>query len=372
MKWDDFLKRRTTRKDYKKPFLMFMAFVVVLTLVFTSDFSKIITNIVDTGFSVMFPYENFKNNNLNNLTNGNIFGNSATNSSSNTVLKTDLPQDVILLLTNAEKKYANSSNDGIIREVDYSTQNATSEFNGIFIRNTTQNQTINIDNYLNRKVYATINKNEPAVLIYHTHSSETYELLDRGFYTLERSSLSTNTDENMIKIGEEICKVLEENGFKTIHDTTVYDEQYSGAYERARENVSKILKQYPSIQIVLDIHRDSIYLKDGTRIKPTTIINDEKVSQISVVTGCEDGSVTDFPNWEKNLTFALKLQQQLITDNPKIARPMLLCSRKYNMDLIPCALTIEIGTDANTLVESIYSARIFADSLSKLLEEYVK
>jgi hypothetical protein len=51
---------------------------------------------------------------------------------------------------------------------------------------------------------------------------------------------------------------------------------------------------------------------------------------------------------------------------------MLFCSRKYNMDLIPCALTVEIGTDANTLVESIYSARIFAHSLSNLLEEFVK
>ena len=343
-----------------------------MTLVFTSDFSKTITSVVNTGFSVLFPYESLQQKGYGNIKNGELFGNNTTLTTSKTVLKTDLPQDVLLLLANAEKKYADSSNDGAIKEVDYSTQNATSEFNGIYIRNTTLNHTINIDEFLNKKVYAKININEPAVLIYHTHSTETYELLDRGYYTLERSSLSTNTDENMIKIGEEICKVLEANGFETIHDTTMYDEQYTGAYERARENISKILKQYPSIQVVLDIHRDAIYMKDGSRIKPTTIINGEKVSQISVITGCEDGSVTDFPNWEKNLTFALKLQQQLTTDNPKIARPLLICSRKYNMDLIPCALTIEIGTDANTLVESIYSARIFADSLSKLLREFVK
>lgn len=278
--------------------------------------------------------------------------------------------DIKKLVDNAEKKYANSSNDGKISAEDYSIKNATAEYNGIYLRNTTQNHgEIDIAHYLNKKVQASVNKNKPAVLIYHTHTSETYELLDRGFYTNERSTRSENSSENMVRVGEEICNVLERNGYKTIHDKTVYDETVSGAYTRARTNISKILKENPSIQVVLDIHRDSIYLKDGTRVKTVSQINGEKVAQIMITTGCEDGNVTDFPNWEKNLTFALNLQQSLVREAPSLMRPLNLAGRKYNMDLMPCALHIEIGTDANTLTEAVNSANILGESLSKLLKE---
>lgn len=279
--------------------------------------------------------------------------------------------DVKKLVDEAEKKYTNSSNDGKISAEDYSIKNATSEYNGIYLRNTTQEHNeIDIASYLNKKIKASIDKNKPTILIYHTHTSETYELLDRGFYTNERSTRSANSAENMVRVGEEICKVLESNGYKTIHDKTVYDETVSGAYTRARENISKILKENPSIQVVLDIHRDSIFLKDGTRVKTVSQIGGEKVAQIMITTGCEDGNVTNFPNWEKNLTFALNLQQSLVHEAPSLMRPLNLAGRKYNMDLIPCALHIEIGTDANTLTEAINSASLLGEALSNLLEKY--
>lgn len=279
--------------------------------------------------------------------------------------------DIKKLVNEAEKKYKNSSNDGNISAEDYSIKNATAEYNGIYLRNTTQNHSeIDIAHYLNKKIQASVDKNKPTVLIYHTHTSETYELLDRDFYTNERSTRSENSKENMVRVGEEICKALENNGYKAIHDKTVYDETVSGAYDRARENVSKILKENPSIQVVLDVHRDSIYLKDGTRIKTVSQINGEKVAQVMITTGCEDGNVSDFPNWEKNLTFALNLQQSLVQEAPSLMRPLNLAGRKYNMDLVPCALHIEIGTDANTLTEAVNSANIFGEALSKLLKGY--
>lgn len=281
-----------------------------------------------------------------------------------------IPNDIQKLVEEAEKKYANSSNDGKIISADYSKQNATSEYNGIYLRNTTLNHEINIEEYLNKQVQAFITENKPAVLIYHTHTTETYELLDRDFYTNERDIRSDNAKENVVRVGEEICKVLEENGYKTIHDKTVYDETVSGAYDRSRENISKILKENPSIQVALDVHRDSIYQKDGSRIKTVTEINGRNAAQIMIISGCEDGNVTDFPNWKKNLTFALRLQEKLAYDNKNLMRPLMFCSRKYNMDLIPCALSIEIGTDANTITEAVYSAQLFAISLSKFLEEY--
>lgn len=281
-----------------------------------------------------------------------------------------IPDDIQKLVTEAEKKYANSSNDGKIISVDYSKQNATSEYDGIYLRNTTLNHQINIEDYLNKQVQAFITANKPTVLIYHTHTTETYELLDRDFYTNERNTRSNNSQENMVRVGEEICKVLEEKGYKTVHDKTVYDESVSGAYDRSRAKISGILKDNPSIQIVLDIHRDSIYQKDNSKVKTVTEIDGRKAAQIMLITGCEDGNVTDFPNWQKNLTFAVNLQEKLKNDNKTLVRPLMFCSRKYNMDLTPCALSVEIGTDANTLSEAVYSAGLFANSLSEFLEEY--
>lgn len=286
------------------------------------------------------------------------------------IVKSEIPEDIKVLIEKAEKDYMNSSNDGKIIPLDYSQQNATSKYNEIYIRNTTLNQNVDIEEYLNKKVQINITKNKPAVLIYHTHTTETYELLEREFYTISRSTRSADSKENMVRIGEEICKVLEENGYKTIHDKTVYDETVSGAYDRSRENISKILKENPSIQVALDVHRDSIYQKDGSRIKTVTEINGRNAAQIMIISGCEDGNVTDFPNWKKNFTFALRLQEKLAYDNKNLMRPLMFCSRKYNMDLIPCALSVEIGTDANTITEAVYSAQLFANSLSKFLEEY--
>lgn len=281
-----------------------------------------------------------------------------------------IPDDIQELIIEAEKKYANSSNDGEIISADYSKENATSEYNGIYVRNTTLTHEINIEEYLDKQVQASITENKPSVLIYHTHTTETYELLDRDFYTNERNTRSNNSQENMVRVGEEICKVLEEKGYKTIHDKTVYDESVSGAYDRSRAKISGILKDNPSIQIVLDIHRDSIYQKDNSKIKTVTEINGRKAAQITLITGCEDGNVTDFPNWQKNLTFAVNLQEKLKNDNKTLVCPLMFCSRKYNMDLVPCALSVEIGTDANTLSEAVYSAGLFADSLADFLEEY--
>ncbi len=281
-----------------------------------------------------------------------------------------IPADIQKLVEEAEKKYANSSNDGKIIVVDYSKQNATSEYNGIYLRNTTLNHEINIEEYLNKQVQAFVTENKPTVLIYHTHTTETYELLDRTFYTNERNTRSDNPSENMVRVGEEICKVLEEKGYKTIHDKTVYDESVNGAYDRSRVNISKTLKDNPSIQIVLDIHRDSIYQKDNSKVKTVTEIDGRKAAQIMLITGCEDGNVTGFPNWQKNLTFAVNLQEKLKNDNKTLVRPLMFCSRKYNMDLTPCALSVEIGTDANTLSEAVHSAQLFANSLADFLEEY--
>lgn len=284
-------------------------------------------------------------------------------------LENPIPEDVRKLMAEAEVKYADTSADGKITEEDLSTKNATARYDKVYIRNTTVSHEIDIGKYLNGKISANIVKEDYSVLIYHTHTSESFQLIDREYYSNSIPCVSDNKGENIVRVGTEICRILEENGYKTIHITDSFDEQYGGAYDRSREKISEILLNNPSIQIVLDIHRDCIYKKDGTRVKPVTLINNRKAAQIMITAGCEDGNVTNFPNWEKNLTFALQLQKSITDKAPSLMRPVTVASRKYNMDLVPCALTAEFGTDANTLAETVYSAHIFAECLVNFLEE---
>lgn len=359
------------RTNLKKRIIDIILPVVIPVLLFTALFSNNnIEHIFNEALNVatiFLPANANENIAINNNINDSLKENeTASNGSDLTSL---VPEDVRKLVSEAETLYESSSDDGKIIEADYSCQNATAFYENVYFRNATIDKKVNISNYISKDIEADIIKSEPSVLIYHTFTSECYELLDRGYYTLSRDIRSTNENETVVRIGKEICSILEEKGYKTIHITECFDNEYKGAYDRSREYISDVLRKNPSIQIVLDIHRGSIYQKDGARIKTVSHFQGEKVAQVLLTTGCESGNVENFPNWEKNLTFALKLQKQLSDDYPSLARPLTMVSKKMNMDLLPCALSIEFGTDANTLTESIFSARLFADSLINVLKE---
>lgn len=278
--------------------------------------------------------------------------------------------DISKAESNAKELLGSASDNGKIFSEDYSSKNATMALGSLYIRNTTKNSAVNFEDCLKRKITANITKNKPTVLVYHTHSSESYQIAENGFYS--DSLVAEPQTLGVIRAGDALCSAIEAHGYEVIHDRTVYDTSYSGAFERSRKNVSEILRANPSIQIVIDLHRDSITRKDGSRVKTVTEIGEKKVAQIQIITGCEDGAVTGFPNWEKNLTFALRLQKNIADSAPSAVRPLLFCARKYNMDLVPCALNIEIGTDANTLREAVYSAEILGNSISELIKECEK
>ena len=138
------------------------------------------------------------------------------------------------------------------------------------------------------------------------------------------------------------------------------------------EAFEKYLEEYPSIQVVLDIHRDAIEQSGGVRIKPTAKILGKKAAQLMIITGCEEGKVTDFPDWERNLTFALRLQSICEEKFPGLMRPLYFCQRKYNMDLSPNNLLVEVGSCANTLEEAVYAGRLLGNSLATLLDRSIE
>lgn len=209
----------------------------------------------------------------------------------------------------------------------------------------------------------------PQVLIMHTHTTESYEPYSRDYFDTQSTSRTTDNENNMAKVGQVLTETLRENGIFAIHDTTQHDyPSYNGSYDRSAETVKAYLKKYPSIKIVLDIHRDAIEREDGTRIKPTTVVNGKKAAQMMIISGCDDGSM-GMPNWRENLKFSAALQNALETKYPTLMRPILFCYRKYNQNLTTGSILIEVGGHANALDEAVYSAKLLGETLSEMLNK---
>lgn len=241
------------------------------------------------------------------------------------------------------------------------------KYSGAYFSNTSNKSNSDILKVLKQSPKIPYTEGKPQVLIYHTHTTESYELNDLGYYIKGSSSRTTNEKENMVRVGEEIAKKLKEAGIEVIHDKTVHDyPSYNGAYQRSAQTVNNILKKYPSISITLDIHRDAIEQSGGVRVKPTAVINGKKAAQIMIIGGVDDGTM-DYKNWKENLKFASSLQVQMQKDYNGLTRAVMVCHRRYNMHLTDNSLLIEMGGHANTLDEAVYSGELLGTSLSKVI-----
>ena len=210
-----------------------------------------------------------------------------------------------------------------------------------------------------------LNSDQPQVLIYHTHATESYLPTLRGWYGLNESFRSDQNEENMVAVGEVLTQTLEQAGIKVIHDTTQHDNpSYTGAYDRSRETMRKYLEQYPSIKVTLDVHRDAITRDDNTVIAPTATVEGQQVAQVMIIS-CADGD--RIPNFRQNFTFAAGLQQQAAGLYPDLMRPILFDqNRFYNQDLTTGSLLLEFGSHGNTLAQAKRSAVLVGNSLVAL------
>lgn len=280
------------------------------------------------------------------------------------------PEDIKKLMDSAVSAYASFEKTGEIEETKLIATSANVVYGNVAVNNKTETKSIDIKKELSKKAsFGKITKDEPYVLIYHTHTTEGYELLDKGWYSDDYNSRTKDVNKTVVRVGDEIAERLEKAGFKVIHDENIYDASYTGAYSRSLVSVQEYLKEYPSIVVTLDVHRDAIHYDSGTKCKPTAVINGKKAAQVMIITGAEEGSVTDFPDWSENLTFAVTLQNKVEENYKGLMRPIFFCQRKYNMNVTPCSLLLEMGTDANTLDEAVYSGRLIGDALAELLEE---
>ena len=201
---------------------------------------------------------------------------------------------------------------------------------------------------------------EPKVLIIHSHGTESFT---GGDYVETSPYHTLDADQNMLSIGAYVAQILEEAGISVIHDTAIHDNpSYDLSYTNSRRSVQEYLKRYPSICLVLDLHRDSYEDAAGNQIAHTVFSEGETLAPLMFVVGTDYGGLTH-PNWQENLSLALKLQTQLEDLCPGICRNINLRTQRFNQDLSVGSLLVEVGASGNTHAQAMKAAKILAQAV---------
>ncbi len=236
---------------------------------------------------------------------------------------------------------------------------------GLYLYNRTGEQ-VDLAGAAKASVPLSLPADGPQILIVHTHATEAYTPDAADVYVPSATARTLEEEDNVLRVGDEMERVFTEMGLQVLHDRTLHDyPQYNGAYTRSYQTVEDYLARYPSIRIVLDIHRDALVGEDGTVYKAVTRIDGVDTAQVMVVVG--RGQNGSNPHWMENLTLACKLQTSMNTLYPTLARPMTLRESSYNQELSSGSLLVEVGTHGNTLQEALSAARLFARSAGQVL-----
>lgn len=207
---------------------------------------------------------------------------------------------------------------------------------------------------------------DPTVLILHTHTTESYTKMPGEDYEESADYRTLDPDYNLLAVGDVLAESLEKGGVSVLHDRTLHDyPSYNGSYEHARASIEAYLSQYPSIQLVLDLHRDAADREDGSQLTTKAVVDGKESAQLMLVVGTDAGGLYH-PNWRENLSLALKLQVMLEQKYPGLCRDISLRSSRFNQDESPGALLVEVGAAGDTLQEALVAAEALAQGILTL------
>ncbi len=202
----------------------------------------------------------------------------------------------------------------------------------------------------------------PQILIYHTHSQETYADYAAG-----------NKKATVVELGNRLTALLEEKGYQVLHDTTSYDMaagklDRNHAYNYALDGIMGILQKYPSIQVVLDLHRDGV--KESLHM--VRAVNGKATAPIMFFNGMSqtpEGEIEYLKNPYKTENLAFSLQMQLLAEEeyPDLTRKIFLKGLRYNLHVRPRSALVEVGAQTNTLEEALNAMEPLADLLDQVL-----
>lgn len=209
-----------------------------------------------------------------------------------------------------------------------------------------------------------IDESGPQVLVVHTHTTECYN----GDAMSGETERTTDDNANVIAVGRVICSVLEEYGIETLHDTTVHDyPSYQSAYTRTLTTIERNLNENPSIKVVIDVHRDAFIYADGSKLRVAYNNNGTECAKVMLVVGTDSMGLSH-PDWQKNLSFAAKIQNTAQTMYPGLMRPIDLRRERFNMHMTQGSILLEVGSNGNSLSEAKEGAAQVARAIAAVLK----
>ena len=222
---------------------------------------------------------------------------------------------------------------------------------------------LNADALLSENMKIDQSSQGPKILIFHTHSQETFA-----------DSIPGDPSTSIVGIGEYLTQLLNAKGIETIHDTGVYDIingklDRSNAYENAEASVRPILEANPSVEVAIDLHRDGV--AEETHL--VTDIGGKQTAKIMFFNGLSrtrtNGDIEYLynPYIQDNLAFSLQMQLACERMYPGFARHIYLRGYRYNLHLLPKSLLIEAGAQTNTVEEMRNAMEVLAVTLQNVL-----
>lgn len=233
--------------------------------------------------------------------------------------------------------------------------------------NNSSSKEIEIEALLKHVPDIDLSDDEPQILIVHTHTTECYNETGQDWYT-NQPTRTTDNSRNMVHMGEVLSQSLTERGYRVIHCQKRHDEDFNSSYDRSLETVKEYLQKYPSIAVVIDLHRDSLIDSQGTKYRPTVTIDGKQVAQIMFLMGVGNNTYPH-PNWMENLSLAAWIQQKADETYPGLMRPILVRRLRYNQYLSNGALLVELGGCGNSPAEAEEAAKLFGEVCAKALDQ---
>ena len=254
----------------------------------------------------------------------------------------------------------NLAKDNVKTEVVKNNVNPryTNEYEGVKINNQT-------DYTLTNDILSTssVNVNKKKVVIYHTHTSESYTSSDKYSYEQTGNFRTQDLNYTVAKVGDELEHRLRDYGIEVVHDKTCHDyPSYNGSYSRSLKTAEIIKSENPDADIFIDLHRDAIA---DSSYAPKVKIGDEYASQLMFVVGSDVSNKINV-NWKQNFEFAIKVQKKANELYNGLFKPIILRKSEYNGHISKACVIIEVGSTGNTLDESINSMKY----LAKVINEF--
>ena len=239
------------------------------------------------------------------------------------------------------------------------TESYNAEYEKVKIKNQT---TYNLTQEILKPDIAINNKN---ILIFHTHSCESYTPSEKYSYTQTGNYRTTDLNYTVTRVGTELENYLKQYNLNVVHNTSYHDyPSYNGSYTRSLQTVENML-QTTSSDIIIDLHRDAI----GSRpdYAPTVKIGEDYAAQIMFIIGTNEGGLFH-PNWNENLKFAVKVQEKAEEMYPGLFKPIMLTKSRYNQHTGKYANIIEVGATGNTLEQCLTSMKYLSAIINEILK----